>query len=114
MVIKQLSDAVKEKPTMEGAKGVTLQWLITKKDGAPHYAMRLFTLEPAGDIPVHQHDDMEHEIYVVEGEALLKTPDGDRKIKNGDALLIPAGDRHGFFNVSRQPFKFICVIPLAG
>ncbi len=97
---------------MPGARGVTLQWLITSKDGAHHYALRLFTLEPGGEIPVHTHKDMEHEIFVIEGEALLNDGISEIPIKKGTAIFVPPNEKHGFRNIANQPFKFICVIPI--
>jgi quercetin dioxygenase-like cupin family protein len=112
VVIRHLSEIPKETPAMPGTKAVTLQWLITKKDGAPHYAMRIFTIAPGGEIPLHNHADAEHEMFVVEGEAVLKSSGADQVVRAGDALLVLTGDRHGFLNASDKPFRFICVIPV--
>ena len=43
-----------------------LRPLITKAEGAPRFAMRVFTLEPAGHTPYHAHE-WEHEVYVLAG-----------------------------------------------
>ena len=112
MLLKHAKEIEKEVPTMKGVKNVALQWLITRKDGAPRYAMRLFTIEPGGTIPLHSHDDMEHEMYVVEGRAVMRTHEGEQEIITGDALLVKAGDQHGFENKYDEPFKFICVVPV--
>jgi len=112
MIIKHANDVEKEVPTLAGTKGVALQWLISKKDGAENYAMRLFTLEPGGIIPMHRHDDMEHQMFIVEGEAVLKTPEKEISIRTNDVLFVQTGDQHSFINNSDKPFKFICVIPL--
>lgn len=112
MKIIHAHDVPYEYSSLAGTKGTTLRWLFTKKDGAPHYAMRLFEIEPGGLIPVHTHDDIEHEIFIVEGKAVCN--DGDKKIvvKTGDALLVLPGDRHGFKNNTESLFRFICVIPI--
>ena len=41
-----------EDVTMEGAEKVTIRWLISKDDGAPNFAMRLFDMEPGGHSPL--------------------------------------------------------------
>jgi len=111
MLIKDVNKVIKEVPTLEGTKGCTLQWLITKDDGAKHYAMRLFTLAPGGIIPLHSHNDMEHEMFILEGGGILKTEEKEIKIKTNDVLFVQIGDKHGFINNSVKPLKFICVIP---
>lgn len=112
MLIKHLNEVPAVEPKMEGAAGVRLQWLFNKKDGAAHYAMRLFEVKPGGLIPLHDHPDMEHEIFVIAGEAELLLPGATSRIKQYDALFIKPGEKHGFRNDRDQPFKFLCVIPL--
>ncbi len=111
-MIKHFSEVPIEIPKMEGVKGTTLRWLINKSDGAKNYALRLFELEPGGVIPLHEHQDTEHEIFVIEGEATLKTPDKEVALSPGMAIFVVPGDRHGFTNKSNKPFKFICVVPI--
>ncbi|MCX7995893.1 MAG: cupin domain-containing protein [candidate division WOR-3 bacterium] len=112
MKIKKIDEITPEVPQMPGTKEVTLQWLITKNDGARHYAMRLFTVEPGGEIPVHSHSNMEHEIFVVEGTAIFKDGVVETPVQKGDVLLILPNEKHGFTNNSDKPFRFICVIPI--
>lgn len=112
MLIRDSKDAVPEKPKMDGVKGVSLRWLVSKEQGARNYAMRLFEIEPGGLIPMHDHKDSEHEIFVLEGEALLKTPEKNYQLKPGMALFVEPGDSHSFVNTSDRAFKFLCVIPL--
>lgn len=112
MMLKHSHEVPEEKPSLQGTKGCILRWLVAKKDGARHYAMRLFELQPGGLIPVHSHDETEHEIYIIDGTATFD--DGKNKIvvNKNDALFVQPGDKHSFINNSDKPFKFICVIPL--
>lgn len=112
MLKRHCTEVKEDEPSLPGTKGCTVQWLISKEQGAQRYAMRLFTLQPDGNIPLHEHDDTEHEIYVIEGRGLLD--DGEKKIpvKPGDALFVPAGEKHSFVNQTQQILQFICVIPL--
>ncbi|MGB9720478.1 MAG: cupin domain-containing protein [bacterium] len=112
MKIIKLSEVIPEIPQLSGTKDTTLQWLITKNDGAPHYAMRVFTINPGGEIPVHSHNNMEHEIFILEGEAILNNGVSEILVKKGDALLVQPDDKHGFINNASTPFRFICVIPI--
>lgn len=111
-MIKQSNELPEETSSLKGTKGCTLRWLIAEKDGAEHYAMRLFELKPGGLIPVHSHDDTEHEIYIIEGTATLDGDENKITVKKDDVIFVKPGDKHSFINNSDKPFKFICVIPI--
>jgi len=113
MLLKYYSEVPSEIPKLEGTKGVTLRWLISKNDGAKNYAMRLFELAPDGIIPLHDHEKTEHEVFIVEGNGILQTLEKNLEIKKGDAIFIKPGEKHSFQNNSKKPLKFICVIPLS-
>jgi quercetin dioxygenase-like cupin family protein len=106
------AEVKKELPSLEGTKGCTVQWLITAEDGALHYAMRLFTLEPGGLIPIHTHDTTEHEIFIVEGNGTFTHGDKEILVNIGDAIFVKPGEPHSFKNTSNTPLRLICVIPL--
>lgn len=112
MIKKHFTEVAEEIPSLEGTKRCTLRWLISKEHGAKRYAMRLFTLQPGGQIPLHTHEDTEHEIFIVEGRGMLD--DGSKKIpiRKGDVIFIQAGDKHSFINNADQAMQFICVIPI--
>lgn len=112
MKILHSQEISQERSSLSGTEGTTLRWLIAQKDGAPHYAMRLFEIEPGGSIPVHVHEDIEHEIFILEGEARCSDGNEENLVKTGDALLVLPNDKHGFKNTSDKPFRFICVIPI--
>jgi quercetin dioxygenase-like cupin family protein len=111
MMIKHSGEVPEERSSLKGTKGCTLRWLIAEKDGAEHYAMRLFELKPGGLIPVHSHVDSEHEIYIIEGTAIFDDDENKIMVKKGDFIFVKPGDKHSFTNSSDKPFKFICVIP---
>ena len=112
MIIKNFKDIKAEPVTTAGATRTSIRWLITKNDGASGYAMRLFEVEPDGVIPTHSHDFEQHEIFVLEGTAKVKYGDKETIAKKGDALLVPVGEPHSYINDRKEPFKFICVIPI--
>ncbi|MEO0094339.1 MAG: cupin domain-containing protein [candidate division WOR-3 bacterium] len=112
MIIKKIDEVIPEIPKMPGTKEVSLKWLITKNDGAPHYAMRVFTIEPGGEIPVHTHNNMEHEIFIIEGEGIMIDGISEIPVKKGDAILVLPNEKHGFVNNADNPFRFICIIPI--
>ena len=94
----------------EGMKGVKIRWLISEKDGATNFAMRLFELAPGGHSPWHQHE-WEHEMYILEGEGVAVKEDGEIKFKAGDAFFVVPWEWHNFKNTGKQVLKFLCLIP---
>jgi quercetin dioxygenase-like cupin family protein len=112
MLVRKLADVKTEPVTAHGSTGTTIQWLISKEQGAPRYAMRLFTLEPGAVIGMHGHPE-EHEIFILEGECDLIAEDGTRtKVVATDAIYMPPEEKHGYENIGSKTLKFICVIPL--
>ena len=69
MKITNLEQAPKIIPKMEGAKGVYKQVPISKGDGTPTFSFRIFTIEPGGHTPFHNHP-FEHLNYILEGHGV--------------------------------------------
>lgn len=112
MIIKHIEEVPEERSNLKGTKGCMLRWLIAKKDGAQNYAMRLFELQPRGIIPIHTHEKSEHEIFIVQGTALLDDGSKTIEVRQGDAIFVQPGEKHSFKNNSNHLLKFICVIPI--
>lgn len=104
------TDVEAEIPDEDGVVDVTIRWLITKKDGAKNFAMRLFEVQPAGHTPSHRHK-WEHEVFIVKGSGELRTPDTTYKFKQGDFLFVEPMKTHQFVNTGDNILQFICVIP---
>ena len=112
MLIRSVNSVKKEVVTGYGSTGTTIQWLISKEEGAPRFAMRLFSLEPNANIGIHNHPE-EHEIYILNGECDLIAENGTRtRVKANDVIYVPPDEPHGYENVGSKELKFICVIPL--
>lgn len=103
---------VKAEPvTDEGANGTTIRWLISQKENAPNFAMRLFEIEPGGNTPLHQHP-WEHELFVLEGEGAVWSDGKEVAVKPGTAVFVPPNERHSFKNTGKETLKFLCMIPI--
>ena len=52
--------------------------------------------------PYHYHHKNEETFYVISGEGVLKTPEGERKVSAGEMLFFPAGPAgaHKLTNIS--------------
>lgn len=107
-----LSNVPQRKVNMEGAVKAWKQIPLSKEDGAPVYSYRVFTLDPDGYTPYHQHN-YEHMNYVIEGEGFLVNEEGEKTtIKTGDFALVLPNEKHQYRNSSSEnQFKIICGVP---
>ena len=111
MKIISLDNVEKNKVQMEGAAGAWKQIPIGSKDGAPVYSYRVFTVEPGGYTPYHQHP-YEHMNFIIEGEGALVNDKGEQtSLKAGDFALVSPNEKHQYRNKGNQPFKMICGVP---
>ncbi|MFG0291845.1 MAG: cupin domain-containing protein [Phycisphaerales bacterium JB065] len=109
-LIRNIDETAANPVEMDGVKGVSMSVMIGRADGAPHFALRSFTVEPGGHAPRHSHD-YEHEAYIVSGtgEVLL---DGEyRPLKQGDVVYVPADEEHQF-RAGPNGMRFLCLVPI--
>lgn len=104
------TDVELETPNEQGIKDVKLRWLISDKDNAKNFAMRLFEIKPSGFTPLHQHD-WEHEVFILEGQGVTRDKIKEVSFKEGDVLFVPPMEWHQFENTSDKTIKFLCLIP---
>jgi quercetin dioxygenase-like cupin family protein len=105
--------SVEAKPvTEEGARDVTVRWLIARPEGAPNFAMRLFELAPGGSTPLHEHA-WEHEVFVLQGRGEVVAAGGPVDVDAEDAVLVSPGERHQFRNTGEGTMRMLCMIPLS-
>jgi quercetin dioxygenase-like cupin family protein len=95
---------------MDGAKDVTIQWLLKEGHGVPNFEMRRFSVKSEGHTPYHQHD-FEHEIYVISGTGTLNYEGEEQPLHPEDVVYIPANDWHQFRNAGDTDFVFMCLVP---
>ena len=97
-------------PTEE-VSGVIKREVITAEDGAPHFCMRIFEVEPGSSTPSHSHQ-WEHEVFVLSGHGTLVSEQGGTSIGKDSVVFIASNEPHCFVNTGNEPLRFICVIPL--
>ena len=85
------------------------QILIGPDDGAPNFVMRRFVMGVGGGMPRHTNL-VEHEQFVVRGNAAVAIGNTVHHVSEGDALLIPGGIPHSY-EVKQAPFEFLCIVP---
>jgi quercetin dioxygenase-like cupin family protein len=107
MPIKHSTDV--EAKNVAAGKETTIQVLISSQEG-PNFALRKFSMQRGGGMPRHTNT-VEHEQYVLRGEATITIGDETHHVKTGDVVFIPAGAVHSYENISEEPFEFLCIIP---
>ena len=89
----------------EGARGVKVKYLLHKGVGAERLQLRLFTIEVGGYTPLERH---EHEVFMLQGKALVRGGDQESIVEPGDVIFIPSLEEHQFKNVGEEPVEFLC------
>ena len=111
MHITSLDKVKKTVPLMEGAQGIIKQIPISRENGTPNFSFRVFTIEPGGHTPFHNHS-FEHLNYIVEGSGLVVDKDKETKIQKGDFVMVPPGETHQYKNTSSSDsLVLICAVP---
>jgi len=80
-------------------------------EGAPTFVMRVFEIE-TGSGTLHHAHDWEHEMFVMEGQGVLKSGNTERPLREGDAITVLSGEQHGVMNTGKGMLRVICVVPL--
>lgn len=87
-----------------------MQVLIDRNEGADKFAMRVVSIEPGGQIGLHNHP-YEHEIYVLAGVGEVRTENQTEILEPGRFCFIPPDESHSFVNKGETTLEFICCIP---
>jgi quercetin dioxygenase-like cupin family protein len=98
---------VEAQPEIEG---VTMRVVIGPEEGAPYFNMRVFEVQPGHASPHHSHW-WEHEVFVLSGQGVVKTDQGEVSIGHGSTVFVPNGEMHQFHNTGDSVLRFICLIP---
>ena len=92
-------------------KGATGKVLVGPAEGAPHFHIRYFRVEPGGHTRLDQHPH-DHGVFILHGRACVLL--GDNKVEVGprDVVYIPGGEVHQFHTIGDAPLGFLCVVPV--
>jgi len=107
MPIKNANDV--EAKNVAAGKDTTIQVLISAQEG-PNFALRKFSMQKGGGMPRHTNT-VEHEQYVLRGEATITIGEETHQVKAGDVVFIPGGAVHSYENIGEEPFEFLCIVP---
>jgi quercetin dioxygenase-like cupin family protein len=107
MPIKHSKDV--EAKNVAAGKDTTIQVLISSQEG-PNFALRKFSMQKGGGMPRHTNT-VEHEQYVLRGQATVTIGGESHRVQAGDVLFIPEGAIHSYQNTGDEPFEFLCIVP---
>jgi quercetin dioxygenase-like cupin family protein len=120
---KDCEDVVLDKFPYKGKEndvtGTSIRWLSKFGDdghGYPEYGLRFFTIQPGGQIPIHNH--FYHQtMYILDGrfecwEFDSKTDDLVEKeeVGPGHFIYLKSMTPHGMKNIGEKPASFLCCI----
>lgn len=98
---------VEAQPALDG---VTMRVVIGPEEGAPFFNMRVFEVEPGHASPHHSHW-WEHEVFILSGQGIVKTDQGDVPLQEGSTVFVPGGEMHQFQNTGDGLLRFLCLVP---
>ena len=107
MTVKHAVDV--EANDVLNAKDTKIQVLISSREG-PNFALRKFSMQKDGSMPRHTNT-VEHEQYVLRGQATITIGEETHHVKAGDVVFIPESVIHSYQNTGEEPFEFLCIIP---
>jgi quercetin dioxygenase-like cupin family protein len=94
----------------DALEGVNMRVVIGPEQGAPVFNMRVFEVLPGYNTPHHSHS-WEHEVFVLSGQGIVKTEQGDQSLVDGTTVFVPGGEMHQFQNTGDEVLRFICLVP---
>lgn len=98
-------------------EGTVNRRLVGRETGAAQVEVVLGVVQPGGKAEMHQHDDLEQVIYVLEGRAAVRVGDEIRfEVGPGEVLFFPPKTPHEIVVVGDQPYKVLVIYapPMTG
>jgi quercetin dioxygenase-like cupin family protein len=107
------------KGSQRDVTGTSIRWLSRFGDdgtGYPEYGLRYFTIQPGGEIPIHNH--FYHQtMYILSGsfECYRYDMESEEALETlvtgpGDYIYVPSMEPHGMKNIGDKPATFLCCI----
>jgi quercetin dioxygenase-like cupin family protein len=95
---------------------VPVEWGRTKNlfgpenVGAKYLRINITEYAPGTTHQLHRHPGQEEVIYVLEGEGITRTDEGDQPIGPGAFVFVPANTDHATINVlPNRPMKAVII-----
>ncbi|PKB71124.1 MAG: hypothetical protein BZY87_07305 [SAR202 cluster bacterium Io17-Chloro-G6] len=97
--------------TEEGYPGIPRTILVDASHGAESLWVSHLEIEPEARVTTHIHPDTEEAMIILEGQLEAVLGDQVVDLGPGDAVLAPAGEKHGFVNRSGAKAVLLATFP---
>lgn len=92
----------------EGWINMQVQFAVTSaRGGAKNFVFGRTVFPPGASHHWHRHHSAEEMQYVVRGEGVALTEEGEVPMAAGDVLFTPEGEWHGFRNTSDEDVEML-------
>ncbi len=94
-----------------GGKGLFRRAIYyTDKDGiSPFTVIGETEMEPGSYAGIHTQPDQHELLYILEGQGSFTMEGQAMEVKQGDALMAPAGTNFALANTSQRPLRYLVV-----
>lgn len=108
------SDAWPEQPEDWSGGGAKAKRL-PRADEHPGLGATVYELEPGNFVVYHFHHAWEELLVVLRGNPTLRTPDGERRLDEGESVYFPLGAEggHGVKNETDGPVRILMASTLS-
>jgi quercetin dioxygenase-like cupin family protein len=96
-------------PLEEWRPGVTTRMLTSRRNGASALCIFEQWVAPGAGAPTHSHP-VEEVLTVRDGEAEMWLEGARTTVRAGEALIVPAGCKHGFRNSGSTTLRIHAVL----
>ena len=86
--------AVKEVEPEKMGEGAHIRWVISEKDGAENFFMRVIEVEAGSQGPALHDHPYEHEMYILDGQGFVVGEKSETPFRSGDVVFIPPNEKH--------------------
>lgn len=69
----------------------------------------LMSLRPSEEIGMEVHDKNDQFLRFEEGQGKVIIDDNEYEVKDGDAIIVPAGAKHNVINTGSEPLKLYTI-----
>lgn len=82
---------------------------LPRAEEKPGLGAAVYELDPGDFVIYHFHHAWEELLVVLRGEPTLRTPEGERRLTEGESVYFPLGPdgAHGLKNESEQPVRIL-------
>jgi len=91
--------------------------IVSQKIGSAEITLRLVEIPVAApgepQREPHRHTNFEECMYVLSGQGMTCTANGESEVSAGDTILVPAGELHVTRNTGSEPLRMLCFFPTA-